>query len=604
MPNSGENNSQKSEVRVRTDKGYSADAVSTHSYDDSSSEQQQRQTQRPSQPKGLKGRVKNFCNGFKRYKPALRTDTSKMTDLEKANVNAANAPLKRKLKSRHIQMISIGSAIGTGLFVGAGSALSTGGPASLIICYTLVGAMIFSTVQALGELAVAFPVAGSFLPLCSRFLSPAWGFTIAWNYAMQWFILLPLELVASSMTIKYWNTSVNSSVWVTVFFVVIMIINIFGVRGYAEVEFVLSFLKVIAIVGFAILGIILNCGGGPVGGYIGAKYFYNPGAFANGFKGFCSVFVTAAFSFAGTELVGLTSAETENPAKTLPTATKQVFWRITLFYIVSLTLIGLLVPYNDKRLLGAYSSDANASPFVIAIENAHINVLPSIFNAVILVSILSVANSAVFACSRTLASLADQKFAPKCFGYIDREGRPLISVGISLLFGLLSYLAASPDEDIIFTWLMALSGLSSICTWAVICLSHIRFRRAMQVQGRSLDELRFKSLCGVTGSYLGLILNIVVLIVEFWISLFPLGEEPSAKAFFENYISIVVNILFIVGYILWKRKKAILWIRAKDIDLTTGRTDYDAEINRQERAKTKAYIRSRPWWYRVFKFWC
>lgn len=598
-PNSVEKSSQGTVAEIGTNKSYSADAVSTHSYEDSSSD---RRVQ--TQTGGLKGHIKNFCDGFKIYKPELGVDTSKMTELEKANVNAASAPLKRKLKSRHIQMISIGSAIGTGLFVGAGSALSTGGPASVIICYFLVGAMIFSTVQALGELAVAFPVAGSFLPLCSRFLSPAWGFTIAWNYAMQWFILLPLELVAASMTIKYWNTSVNSSVWVTVFFVVIMIINIFGVRGYAEVEFILSFVKVIAIVGFAILGIILNCGGGPVGGYIGAKYFYNPGAFANGFKGFCSVFVTAAFSFAGTELVGLTSAETENPAKTLPTATKQVFWRITLFYIVSLTLIGLLVPYNDKRLLGASSSDANASPFVIAIENAHIKVLPSIFNGVILVSILSVANSAVFACSRTLASLADQSFAPKCFGYIDRRGRPLISVGISLLFGLLSYLAASPKEDIIFTWLMALSGLSSICTWAVICLSHIRFRRAMTVQGRSLDELRFKSICGVTGSYLGFALNIVVLIVEFWISLFPLGADPSAQAFFENYISIVVNILFIIGYILWKRRKTILWIRAKDIDLTTGRTDYDAELNRRERAERNAYLHSKPWWYRVYKFWC
>jgi amino acid transporter len=173
--------------------------------------------------------------------------------------------------------------------------------------------------------------------------------------------------------------------------------------------------------------------------------WHNPGAFNHGFKGLCSVFVTAAFAFAGTELIGLAAAETENPRKSLPTAIKQVFWRITLFYIVSLTVVGLLVPYNDPYLLqsGSSNSNATASPFVISIVNAGISVLPGVMNVVILVAVLSVGNSSVFGSSRTLAALADQNQAPKILGYIDRRGRPLVAIGVSSALGFLAYTADS-----------------------------------------------------------------------------------------------------------------------------------------------------------------
>jgi amino acid transporter len=210
---------------------------------------------------------------------------------------------------------------------------------------------------------------------------------------MQWLVVLPLEIVAASITLSFWEGThgTNSAAWVTIFFFVIVCINFFGVRGYGEAEFYFAMVKIAAVIGFVILGIVLNCGGGPHGGYIGgtfwktdnvpADYFgytnagqapgsIASGAFHNGFKGLCSVFVTAAFSFAGTELVGLAAAEAKNPRKTLPTAIKQVFWRIALFYIVALTVVSLLVPYGDSRLLGTGSTDAKASPFVIAINNA------------------------------------------------------------------------------------------------------------------------------------------------------------------------------------------------------------------------------------------
>src|SRR6201996_7795072 len=257
--------------------------------------------------------------------------------------------------------------------------------------------------------------------------------------------VLPLEIVAATLTIEFWNHGrINNDAWVAIFLFLIIGINLFGVKGYGEAEFVFSIIKVIAIIGFIILGVILDIGGGPNGEYLGGRYWHNPGAFNHGFKGLCSVFRTAACAFAGTELVGLAAAETANPRKSLPTAVKQVFWRITLFYIVSLTLVGLLVPYTDPRLLSASNAaDAAASPFVIAIKNAGIDGLPSVMNAVIMVAVLSVGNSSIFGSSRTLAALAEQGQAPRILAYIDRKGRPLVGILIASALGFLAFLAGS-----------------------------------------------------------------------------------------------------------------------------------------------------------------
>lgn len=552
-----------------------------------------------------------LVDSFKRDPNAHATPKSavgadgRVFDVEGAVAATANSPLQRSLKGRHLQMIAIGGSIGTGLFVGSGSALAHGGPASLLIAFGLVGIMLYCTVHALGEMAVLFPVAGSFSAYSTRFLDPAWGFAMGWNYAMQWLVVLPLEIVAATITIEYWSGgSINNDAWVAIFLVLIIVINLLGVKGYGEAEFVFAIIKVVAIIGYIILGIILNCGGGPNGGYIGGRDWHTPGAFNNGFKGLCSVFVTAAFAFAGTELVGLAAAETENPRKSLPTAIKQVFWRILLFYIVSLTIVGLLVPYDNPQLLnGTSSADAKASPFVISITNAGISGLPSVMNVVIMIAVLSVGNSSIYGSSRTLAALADQNQAPKILGYIDRKGRPIVAIGLASVLGLLAFFAGSSFQTDAFNWMLALSGLSSIFTWGSICLSHIRFRAGWKKQGHSLNELAFRSQPGVIGSWIGLIFNCLVLVAQFWTGAWPIGYASTTAGelvenFFMAYLAAPIVILFYVFYKIWRKTP---FVRSHNMDLHTGVRDLNiAELIEEERIERQSWS---PW-KRYYKLFC
>lgn len=393
----------------------------------------------------------------------------------------------------------------------------------------------------------------------------------------------------------------------------------------------------------SLLGIVINIGGFPDDGYIGGRYWTSPGAFNNGFKGVCAVLVTAAFAFTGTELVGLAAAETVNPRKSIPNAIKQVFWRITLFYIVSLTLIGLLVPHDHPRLLGAKSvADASASPFVIAIESAGIGILPAVMNSVILVAVLSVGNSAVFGSSRTLAALADQRQAPRVLGYVDRRGRPLVAIGVASLVGLLGYLAdLEPRSGVVLNWLLAVSGLSSVFTWGSVCLAHVRFRAAWAARGRRADELAFRSRVGVAGSWLGLALNVLVLAAQFWTAAWPIPapspvslpsppgsmdpglggtagggvsgaseatggaaalpiDSPGdvAQNFFLQFLAAPIVAAFYVGYKLWFRTSVV---RVDDMDVDTGRRDFNLPIlAAYEAEERKAW----PWWKRAYKFLC
>jgi len=405
------------------------------------------------------------------------------------------------------------------------------------------------------------------------------GLRLAWQYAISWLTVLPFEISAACNIIHYWPGSegINNAAWIVPILVALVAIQIFGVRGYGEVEFVLSIMKIIACVGFMFLGIIIDCGGVPGDdrGYIGARYWHSPWtAFLNGFHGFCTVFVTASFAYTGTELTGLAAAESANPGKEIPRASKQVVWRLAIFYIINLFLVGLIVP-ADSPLYSGEGTTSRHSPFVIAIQLAGIKVLPSIFNAVILISVLSVANSCTYGSTRTMQALAGNGMGPKLFTYIDKKGRPISVVIIQLLFGCLAFINLANNGGDIFTWLLSLSGLSILFIYGSIALAHIRFRKAWAANGHSVDELPFKAAFGVWGSWLCLLINVLALMAQFYVALYPVGgPNLDAKTFFELYLAGP----FLIGlYLIWKiyswfyrPEDRPLFVRTRDIDIYTG----------------------------------
>lgn len=513
--------------------------------------------------------------------------------------------LKRTLDSRHVQFIALGGGIGTGLFIGSASELANGGPASLILNFFIMGFMLICVVFSLGELASVLPVSGAHSAYATRFIDPAWGFAMGYNYFLQWLVTAPIEFTAASIMIQFWDTKevVPRGVWIAIFFIVLLVINLFGVRGYAEFEFIATLIKVITVIGLIIVMICIDCGGTPSNKYLGAATWHNPGAFNNSFKGFCASFAGVAFAFAGSELVGLAAAETREPRKVLPKACQQIVLRIILFYIVSLFLVSLIVPYDHPKLHddSGSSYDPKQSPFVIALQIGQIKVLPHIVNAVIILSTISVANAAVFASSRTLLALSEQGFAPKFFQYVDRAGRPLPAVILTLLFGLLGFLIYSTQESTVFSWLLGISGLAVIFAWGSICLCHIRFRAAWTRQGNSLAELPWTSPLGIMGSHSGLFMSLLVLIAYFYRSAFPIGEgkmtpQDRAYAFFENMLSLVIVLVFFLAYKIYHRTRLV---RIEDMDLQTGRREaVPLEVLEQERAEK----RSLPLYKKILSF--
>ncbi|KAK6202576.1 high-affinity glutamine permease [Scheffersomyces amazonensis] len=521
--------------------------------------------------------VVSELSGWEKFKDSFRRQNRSDVD--------AGKQLAKGISHRHLILMALVTGVGTGLLVGSGRVLHTAGPLFLIVGYAIVGSFLYPTLQAAGEMAVNYSdLSGGYNNYPRKFIDESLAFAITWNYCIQWLSVIAIELVTAAMTIQYWTTSINPDVWVTIFYIVIVFINFYGAKGYGEGEFILGSCKLLMITGFIIMGIVINVGGGPEKQFIGGKYWHDPGFHTN-FKGLCSVFVTGAFSLGQSEFVALSAAEQRNPRRAIPNACKLIFWRIVILFLGSLTIVGLLVPYTSDRLMGSHGGGSHASPFVLAAELHGVKSCASIINAVILLSVTSVASSSLYSASRTLQSLSEQHFAPTYFNYIDKAGRPLRSLIVCTIIGLFSFIAAFKKQETVFNWLLSISGLSQIFTWFGICMSHIRFRSALKHNNISLDSLGYVASTGTLGSWYAIVWYILVLIAQFWLALYPVGSgTPNASNFFQNYLGAIVLILFYVGHKIYT-KNWKLFIRVQDMDIQTNRTIFDEEVLNLEKAE-------------------
>ncbi|RYP00436.1 hypothetical protein DL766_001435 [Monosporascus sp. MC13-8B] len=486
------------------------------------------------------------------------------------DIEAGRAELQRGLHSRHLQFLAIGGTIGTGLFLGSGEALATSGPVGCLIAFIFVGSIVYSVMTSLCEMATYIPVAGSFTVYSSRFLDRSLGFAMGWTYWFSWSITFALELVAASVVIQFWNSSLSIGIFVATFWVVFTAINFLPIRWFGEFEMWFSSIKVVTIIGFIIFAICIDAGVGQEG-YLGFRAWENPGPFAESvvsgatgkFVGFWSVMVTAGFSYQGSELVGVGAGEARDPSKSVPSAIRWTFWGIFSLFIATVFFIGLLVPYDNPQLLIG-KSDASASPLVIAANLAGIPVLPHIINGVLLTAVLSAANSNVYSGSRILVGLAKERHAPAFVTKTNRFGTPYFAVAITAAMGLLGFLNLSSEGGNVFKWLLNIVSIAGFITWSSISVCHLRFMSILKHRSIPRETLPYMAPLQPYLTWFGLFFCVLILLTNG----FTVFMEWSTTDFFAAYVSLILWVVLLVSHKLIFRTKLV---RLADADLDSDR---------------------------------
>ncbi|MFW1801055.1 amino acid permease [Acinetobacter nematophilus] len=441
-------------------------------------------------------------------------------------MNHSSPQLKRGLKNRHIQLIAMGGAVGTGLFLGSAQAIQSAGP-SIILGYAIVGLIAFLIMRQMGEMIVEEPVAGSFSYFSQKYWGNFPGFLSGWNYWVVYILVAMTELTAIAKYVHYWWPHIPAWVSTLFFFVVVTCLNLGNVKIYGESEFWLAIIKVTAVISMIVFGLYLLLTAGSDSTASFSNLWQHGGFFPHGFSGLFYMLAFLMFAFGGIELIGMTAAEAENPEKSIPKAINQVIFRILVFYIASLAIIMSLIPWNQLDLGGL-----DKSPFVMIFSQLGIEWAAHLLNFIILTAALSVYNSGMYANSRMLHGLAVQGNAPKIFSKVTQQGVPMPAVVFSsiLIFGcvLLNYFI--PEQALSHLMYMAVAAL--VLNWAIISFTHLKFKRAAQITS---TEAKFPALFSPFSNYLVLSFIVMILYIM-W-----------TQGFKESVILIPIWICFMFG---------------------------------------------------------
>lgn len=415
--------------------------------------------------------------------------------------------LHRGLRQRHINMMSLGAAIGVGLFLGSATAIKLAGP-GILLTYAIGGIAIFFIMRALGEMAIHQPVAGSFSRYARNYMGPLFGYLTGWNYWFLWVITCMAEITAVSVYMGFWFPDTPQWIWALAALIIMVAVNLIAVKAYGELEFWFALIKIVAIILMIGLGISMIAFGIGNGGIpIGIRNLWEHGGFLpNGWKGVLLSLQMVMFAYLGIEMIGVTAGEVQNPKQSLSRAINSVFWRILLFYVGALFVIMSIYPWNEIGQKG--------SPFVMTFDHFGIPYAAGIINFVVLTAALSSCNSGIFSTGRMLFNLAQQGEASPKFGRLTRSGIPgaaIVVSGLALLVGVvLNYLV--PDK--VFTWVTSIATFGAVWTWAVILISQLRFRKSLSADEQ--NRLSFKMPWAPYSSYLSLaFLALVIVLMAF-----------------------------------------------------------------------------------------
>jgi L-asparagine transporter-like permease len=410
----------------------------------------------------------------------------------------------RGLGSRQVQMIAIGGAIGVGLFMGAGANIAEAGP-SLVLMYALAGCVIFLIMRALGELLLYRPVSGSFSEYAREFLGPFYGYATGWTYWLLWVVTGMAELTAAAIYVTYWFPEIPQWVSALVFLVVLFGVNLISVKVFGEIEFWFSMIKVTAIIGMIVIGLgVLTLGVSDAGDEAAVSNLWaHDGFFPTGVGSSLLTLQGVMFAYLAVELVGVTAGESADPERSLPKAINTLPWRIALFYVGSLTVILCVVRWTEF--------DEGVSPFVAAFARIGLPFGAAIVNFVVLTAALSSCNSGMYSTGRMLRDLAGNREAPERLGRLNARQSPATAITLSVacmgVGVVLNYLV--PEKA--FAYVTSVATACGIWTWAMILVSHMRYRRAV-VAGR-LPASSFPAPGGVLGSAVALVFLLFVVVV-------------------------------------------------------------------------------------------
>ena len=399
-----------------------------------------------------------------------------------------SAPLKRAMSTRHLIMLSLGGAIGTGLFLGSGEVIAQTGPVGAIISYFLGGLIAYMVMLCLGELAVHMPVSGSFGEYANKYIGPATGYMITWLYWLTWTATLGTEFTAAALLMQEWFPHVSMWIWTAIFAALIFILNISSTRMFAESEFWLALVKVVTVVSFILLGLLAIFGIVSYHGETQAPLFSNllaQGWFPKGLMPIFATMLIVNFAFSGTELIGVAAGETADPAHNVPKAINAAIWRLLIFFVGTIVVICALLPYQQAGLNAAHVSN---SPFVTVFSYMGIPYAEDIIRFVIITALLSAANSGLYAASRMMWALSVKRQLPAMFSKLTKHGTPITAIIVTMFGAIPGLLSEQFAPETIFKNLLGVAAFTMVIVWTAICVCQFNFRRQWYKTGHTIDD--------------------------------------------------------------------------------------------------------------------
>ncbi|PWY87285.1 AAT family amino acid transporter [Aspergillus sclerotioniger CBS 115572] len=490
--------------------------------------------------------------------------------------------LQRHLTSRQIQFIAIGGSIGTALFVSIGYALMHGA-ASLLVAFILQACIMAQVNNSLAEMTIFMPVSAAFIQHASAWVDGAWGFMIGWNFCVFEGLLIPFEITALDMVLSFWRDDIPAAAVISTCIVLYAITNLFGVKYFGEAEFWLAGGKLLLITILFLFTFITMVGENPQHDTYGFRNWSKPSPFVEytstgdlgRFQGFLAALWQAGFTIVGPEYLACVAGEAQHPRKTLKSAFKSVYWRLGVFFIGGALCVGIILPANDPtllRVLGDGDTGTGASsPYVIAMTNMGVEVLPDLVNALLFTSIYSAGNAYVYTTSRSLHGLAQNGHAPKLFRKCTKDGVPIYCLAVALAFACLSFLKLGSGSVQVLTWLTNLITCGTVVTYIVVCVNYIFFHRALKAQGFSRMELPYRGYFQPYGTWIALIW-LLGIEVFYGYAVFLKGRWDIGS-FFSDY---TMAFLAIATYAGWKICKRTRFVRPQEADLVWARPAIDA----------------------------